>query len=87
MSKEYDAGSLKSQAFYSNINSYGTNGSLVSIVAPVPVSFLPEIFSKVTPHPLPLWMLPKKSEYNTGNTDQCKPYLCISGQKEKCGPY
>lgn len=75
MTKEYDAGITKDYAAYSNINSYGNNGTPVSIVAPVTASFLPEIFYNMRPHPLPHWMIPKKQGTH------CDQYSHVSNKK------
>jgi len=85
MRKQYDSGITKDYAAYSNINSYGNNGTPVSIVAPVTASFLPEIFYHMKPHPLPHWMIPRKQ--GTDRCPVCNSYSCESaayGSNKKC---
>jgi len=82
MRTEYNSGITKDYAAYSNINSYGNNGTPVSIVAPVTASFLPEIFYHIKPHPLPHWMIPRKQGTDLNNSERCpncNSYSCQSG--------
>jgi len=88
MSKEYGAGISRSQPGYSSMNSYGANGSSISVVSPVLASFTPEIFTKMTPHPLPHWMTPNKIVQDPNySCPPCRPYSCLSGPNEKCDRY
>ena len=90
MNKEYDGAITKDYAAYSNLNSYGNNGTPVSIVAPVTASFLPEIFYNMRPHPLPQWMIPRKQGTNVKNSVRCpicNSYSCQSaayGSSKNC---
>lgn len=81
MTKEYGTGMTKDYSAYSNINSYGNNGSPVSIIAPVTASFLPEIFYHMKPHPLPQWMIPRKYE---PREDKLNSYSVTGGPPKNC---
>ena len=80
MTKEYDAGTTKEYPAYSNINSYANNVRPVSIVAPMPAYFLPEIFYHAKPHPLPQWMKPKKHF----ECDNCNSYSVFGDSLTNC---
>ena len=84
MSKEYKGHITSSQAFYSNLNSYGCANNCKTIVPPIPVESYPTLFSNAIPHSLPDWMNPK---VNQSKSEHCVPYNSFYKTHEKCNRF
>lgn len=87
MNREHESIISSSQPFYSNMESYGTDGQSHFIVAPVLATISPSLFFHVKPHPLPNWMNPRNvgPEFSHGQKCvQCDPYACLGSQKDNC---
>uniref|UniRef100_A0A6C0H2G6 Uncharacterized protein n=1 Tax=viral metagenome TaxID=1070528 RepID=A0A6C0H2G6_9ZZZZ len=90
MNNQYSVRTTNDRFYYSNMNSYGSSGQPIPIIAPVLVSQRPEIFSHLKPHSLPEWMLPKKINRDETQVEKCipcNPYSCLSDHNTKCDHY
>lgn len=88
--RQYKATTSSSYPCYKNLNQYGACKA-GTIIAPTPVSLIPEIFYNMKPHPMPKKKVPisnmlydengyQRTKYNINNLKDCgidSPYRII----------